>query len=381
MGPPLTRKLRVVTLLDRLRVGGAERFAVGLANNLDPERFDSILCTTRPDEDTYEELDLAGGPLRRLALDRSSRAALGSWSPLIRLIRTERVDVLHAHMHGSNIWAAVLGRALRVPVVIATEHSWSFQGRPLRKGLDRHVVGRFCDAFAAISAADRTRMIEVVGVPAERVPLMPLGLIPRAERPYGRLLRTELGIPPDAPVVSTLCMLRPQKALDVLIRAFREVVAEHREARLLIAGEGEERGLLEATIAETGLGSSVVLLGLVTDVGRVLRATDVYAQSSDWEGTPIVMLEAMSAGLPVVSTAVGGVPALLGDSCGLLVPPRDPVALGQAINKLLADPNARGEMGAAGRAQIAADYGFDHTVEAWQNLYTQLYARSRRGAR
>jgi hypothetical protein len=99
-------------------------------------------------------------------------------------------------------------------------HTTAFQGRPLRKGLDRHVVGRFCDAFAAISAADRTRMIEVVGVPAERVPLMPLGLIPRAERPYRRLLRTELGIPPDAPVVSTLCMLRPQKALDVLIRAF-----------------------------------------------------------------------------------------------------------------------------------------------------------------
>lgn len=373
----MSRRLRVVTLLDRVRVGGAERFAIGLAHNLDPERFDPILCTTRPDDDPYADLDLAGGPIRRLALDRRSRASLRSWAPLLRMIREERVDVLHAHMHGSNIWAAVLGRALRVPVVIATEHSWSFQGRPLRKALDRHVIGRLSHAFVAISEADRSRMIELVGVRPDRVRLMPLGIVPRAGSAGTRPLRAELGIPPDAPVVSVLSMLRPEKAIDVLIRAFAEVITEHPDARLLVAGEGEERDRLEATVAELRLGSSVILLGLVADVGRVLAATDVYAQSSDREGTPIAVLEAMNAGLPVVSTAVGGLPALLGTDCGVLVPPRDPAALGSAINKLLANPAARRELGSNGQAKAAADYSFADTVEQWQNLYTELYRRAR----
>lgn len=375
----MTDRLRVVTLLDRVRVGGAERFAIGLAGNLDPERFDSVLCTTRPDEDPLDHLDLAGAPLRRLALDRRSRASLRAWSPLLRMVREEGVDILHAHMHGSNVWAAVLGRALRVPVVIATEHSWSFEGRPLRKALDRHLVGRYCDAFTAISAADCKRMIERVGVPADRVRLMPLGIIPRADRSAAGCLRRALGIPAAAPVVSVLGMLRPVKALDVLIRAFPAVLAEHPEARLLIAGEGAERRRLEATIAALGLGSSVLLLGLVNDIAPVLAASDVYAQSSDSEGTPIAIMEAMNAGLPVVSTAVGGVPALVDASCGLLVPPRDPGALGLAINKLLADPQARCTLGTAGRARVA-DHGFQGTVEQWQNLYTELYQGSRRRA-
>ena len=377
MTPP-RRRLRVVTLVDRIRMGGAERFAVALANHLDPERFDSILCTTRPDEDRYEELDVPGTPVRRLALQRGSRASLTAWSPLVRLIREEGVDVLHAHMHGSNIWAAVLGRALRVPVVIATEHTWSFRGQPLRKALDRHVVGRFCHTFAAISETDRTRMVELVGVPAARVRLMPLGVVPRAGNPAAGGLRQELRIPDAAPVVATVGMLRPQKALDVLVRAFATVRAEHPDARLLIAGEGDERARLESVIADAGLGSAVVLLGLVADIGRVLDAADVYAQSSDFEGTPIAILEAMAAKLPVVSTAVGGVPALLGTSNGLLVPPRDPDALAAAISTLLADPAARHAMGAAGQATMSAGYGFDRTVHAWQDLYLELHDRAAR---
>jgi glycosyltransferase involved in cell wall biosynthesis len=208
---------------------------------------------------------------------------------------------------------------------------------------------------------------------------MPLGIIPRADRSTAGCLRRALGIPVAAPVVSVLGMLRPVKALDVLIRAFPAVLAEHPEARLLIAGEGAERRRLEATIATLGLGSSVLLLGLVNDIAPVLAASDVYAQSSDSEGTPIAIMEAMNAGLPVVSTAVGGVPALVDASCGLLVPPRDPAALGMAINKLLADPQARCTLGTAGRARVA-DHGFQGTVEQWQNLYTELYQGSRRRA-
>lgn len=369
-------RLRVVTLLDRLRVGGAERFAVALAESLDPDRFDSVLCTTRPDDDPYDALDLPGPPVRRLELARRSRASLIAWSPLVRLLREERVDVVHAHMHGSNLWGAVLGRLAGVPVVVATEHTWSFEGHPVRKLLDRRVVAPLSATVAAISAADRRRLVEVVGIPAERVRLMPLGLVPRAGGAGGRSLREELGVPASAPVVGVAGMLRPQKALDVLVRAFRAVLDEHPDARLLIAGEGEERGRLESAVEELALEDSVHLLGRVSDIGRLLAAVDVYALSSDFEGTPIALLEAMQAARPVVATAVGGVPALLGGDCGLLVPPRDPAALAIAINKLLADPALRRALGAAGQARVAADHGFPRAVEQWQDLYTELHTRA-----
>jgi glycosyltransferase involved in cell wall biosynthesis len=373
----MTRRLRVLTLIDRICMGGAERFAVALSAALDRDRFEPILCTSRAGGSTLEALDVPGGPVRHLALERRSTTSLLAWAPLVRLVRRERIEVIHAHMHGSNVWATVLGRALGVPVVLATEHTWSFEGRPLRKALDRHLVGRFASSFASISEADRHRMVEVVGVPAEKVPLMPLGLVPRA-RPQGRTIRDELGIGSDVPVVGTISVLRPQKALHVLLEAFAAVLRARPDARLLVVGDGPERTSLEALAADLGIAPSVTLLGFRTDVARLLAAFDVFALSSSFEGTPIAILEAMHAARPVVATAVGGVPVLLDGGCGLLVPPGDPPALAAALEKVLADPALAESVGRRAAERVAASYGFAHTVRAWENLYTELYERSRR---
>lgn len=370
-------RLRVLTLIDRTWMGGAERFAVALAAGLDRRRFEPILCTSRPGGVSLAELDVGGEPMRHLALDRRSTKSLLAWAPLVRLVRRERIEVVHAHMHGSNVWGTVLGRLLGVPVVVATEHTWSFEGRPVRKALDRHLIGRFASMFASISEADRQRMVDVVGIPAAKVRLMPLGLVPRT-RPSGPTIRDELGIASGAPIVGAIAVMRPQKALHVLLRAFAGVLRGRPDARLLIVGDGPERGRLEALAAELRIDAAVSFLGFRSDVSRVLDGVDVYAMSSDFEGTPIALLEAMHAARPIVSTAVGGVPALLGDDCGLLVPPGDPDALAAAVEKVLADPALAGSLGSTAAERVAAGYGFGRTVEQWQNLYTELYERSQR---
>jgi glycosyltransferase involved in cell wall biosynthesis len=372
------RRVRVVTLIDRVGVGGAERFAVGLAKGLDPAAFESTVCTSRP-SDPPDALGIPGAPVRHLPLRRRSTLDVRAWRPLVDLVRRGGVDVLHAHMHGSNTWAAALGALTRVPVVIATEHSWSYEGQPLRVAVDRHVVARLSSTFVAISAADRERMARVERIPEHRTRLMPLGLVPHAASPSPSGLRGELGLPAGALVVGTVASLSPPKAQHVLLEAFALLRRREPGAHLVVAGEGGERERLVDLARRLDLGPSVHLLGRRTDVPRVLRALDVFALSSEREGTPIAVMEAMQAGLPVVSTAVGGVPDLLGGG-GVLVPPHDPAALGGALADLAGDPGRRADLGDRARERAAGSFGFARTVADWQDLYRELLATGAPGA-
>ena len=243
-------KLRVLALVDRLGTyGGAERLAMQIAAGLDPERFDRTLCASRsPDQDrmagpaavALSELERAG--VGFLGLDRRSRLRVWAWRPLISLLRRRRIDVIHAHKFGSNLWGVVIGRLARVPVVIAHEHGWPNQGRGrfLRRFLDRHVIARGADAFVAVSRQDRRRMIELEGIRPVDVVVVPNG-IPDPPPHDGRDVRGELGIGSGDPVVGTVGFLRPPKALDVLIRSAQLLAPQFPRLKVLIVGDGGER--------------------------------------------------------------------------------------------------------------------------------------------
>ena len=153
--------------------------------------------------------------------------------------------MLHAHKFGSNVWAAVLGTLARTPAIVAHEHTWSFQGQPVRKLLDRRLIAARADAFLAVSEQDRRRMIEIEGIDPGKVIFVPNG-IPAAAGPSGADIRGELGDRcRDVPVVGTVCALRPQKALDVLLEAAAKLSGDLPALRVLIVGEGPERAGLE----------------------------------------------------------------------------------------------------------------------------------------
>jgi glycosyltransferase involved in cell wall biosynthesis len=183
--PSNDSRRRVVTLVGRPEVGGAERLAYEITARLDPDRYERTLCVSRPPLSADEDggfsqmrgaLEAAGA--RVLVLDRSSRSDLLAWRPLIRLLREERIDVLHSHMFGANVAACGLALAARVPVLVAHEHTWSFEGRPLRRLLDRELIARASDAFVAVSDADRRRMIEIEGIDPGDVVHIPNGIAP-----------------------------------------------------------------------------------------------------------------------------------------------------------------------------------------------------------
>ncbi len=374
------RKLRVVTLVDRPTVtGGAERLAVQVAARLDRDRFESILCASRRTDEPLLDRELAEAGVEVLALGRRSKLDLAAWRPLYR--RLGEVDVVHAHMFGSNVWGTVLGRVRRVPVVVAHEHTWSFEGRPLRRLLDRELVGRFADAFIAVAEDDRRKMIEVEGVDPDTIRLIPHG-IPDAEPGDGAAVRRELGIAGDDPVIGVVCELRAQKALEVLFAAAAQLRQQLPGLRVLVAGDGPERAHLEHEARRLGLDGTVQLLGIRRDVPALLDALDVAVLSSDYEGSPLSVMEYMAAGKPVVSTRVGGVPELVEDGVhGLLVEPRDPGALAAAIGRLLRDPAEGRRLGEQGRERQRRELSLDAMVRKVEGLYEELWLASPRRRR
>lgn len=375
-------RLRVLSLVDGVGTyGGAESTARRIAQGLDPDRYASTFCVTRWEplpEYAPALIELREAGVEFIGMERDSRFALKPWQALLAHMRAERFDIVHSHKFGSNAWAAVLCERARVPLFVPQEHTWSFEGKPQRKFLDRNLIARRADMFVASSALDERRMAEIVGIPPSKLRFIMPGIPPLAGPTPGRDVRAELGIPSDAPLVGVVATLRNQKALDILIRAAAQLRHEFPALRVIIVGGGEAqapgiKAELESLIDRLGLREVVSLLGNRSDVVDLLAALDVATLSSDFEGTPLSVFEYMAAGLPVVSTDVGGVgDVVVEGETGFLVPRRNPVALADAIALLLRDPKLARRMGAAGRKRQRAEFTMAASAKRVEKLYEEL---------
>jgi glycosyltransferase involved in cell wall biosynthesis len=379
------KRIRVVTLVDGIGAyGGGERLAREIAIRLDQQRFEVVFCVSRPvpaAELAAGREEIEGAGVRLDVLGRSSRGDLRTWLRAATAYRRWGVDVLHSHKFGSNVWGALLKGRMGSPHFVAHEHTWSFQGSPERKFLDRQLIARRADAFVAVSGPDRERMIELEGIPAAKVRLIPNGIPDPLPSQRSRGLRAELGIPAETPLLGAVATLRPQKALDVLIRAVAVLRPEFPTVQALIAGgdaDRVERARLEQVAVEAGVLDAVRLLGERDDVPDLLEALDVAVLSSDFEGSPLSVMEYMEAGLPVVATRVGGVPDVVEDGVtGTLVEPQDPPALALAVAELLRDPTRARAMGEAGRERRRRLFSIAATTAMVERLYEELAGESK----
>jgi glycosyltransferase involved in cell wall biosynthesis len=190
--------------------------------------------------------------------------------------------------------------------------------------------------------------------------------------------RRREGFAPTDVLFVCVAGLRPQKNLPLLLESFGRGPGSDPRARLLFVGDGELRKDLEGRIHAMGLQEKARLLGGRSDVPEVLNAADVFVLSSDWEGNPLSVMEAMAAGKPAVCTAVGGVPELVEDgSCGLLVPPGDAKALARAMRRMLEDHQTRAFMGEAAARRATKSFGLQAMTEAYEDLYGATLAKAR----
>jgi len=284
----------------------------------------------------------------------------------------EGVDIVHTHNPMALVYGAPAGKLARA-VVVHTKHGENPE-RHARRIVLRRALSVFADAFVAVSPKTADSARESRDVRERKLRIIPNGIdvgrfaTDGAARSTARL---ELGIPGDAWVIGTVGRLASEKNQVLLVKAVAGLLGEH--VRLVIVGDGPEAGAIARATAETGLQAWVHLAGARTDVPRFLAAFDVFALPSLSEGLPLVLLEAMATGLPVVASAVGGIPDVVEEGAtGMLVSPGD---VGELRARLvaLADDRARaGRMGARAREVARERYSLDTMAGSYMELYRQL---------
>jgi glycosyltransferase involved in cell wall biosynthesis len=220
----------------------------------------------------------------------------------------------------------------------------------------------------AVSGAVRRRLVEQDDVPPEKIAVIPNAVPANQNRASSaRPLPDELR---DGPLVGVLARLQPEKGVATFLKAAPRVVERAPRARFVVAGDGPLRAELQALVGRLGLEENVRFLGFRPDPWGLIGLLDVLVVPSQTEGAPLVVLEAMTSGVPVVASAVGGIPDQVRNGVdGVLVPPGDPAALGEAVLELLEDPGLARRMGAAGRRKSATDFSHAKMLERAMEVY------------
>lgn len=293
---------------------------------------------------------------------------------LARWFRSHRTQVVHTHNELPLIYAAPAGRLARLAVV-HSKHG--IVGVSRRAHWLRRAAARAADVFVAVSTATA----EVATTNRECAPaqlrVVTNGTdLSRFPAPHGERarIRAELGIPADARVLVTVGRLVPEKNHALLVRAVAPLLREDR--RLVLVGDGVLRDELRALVDATSGGRFVHLTGARQDVPALLASADAYVLSSDSEGLPVGLIEAWAAGLPVVATAVGGIPAALeNERTGILVPPGDEPALRTALARALEPDAALAQMAARGCRHAKETYSAEQMAAAYHSLYEACLRR------
>jgi glycosyltransferase involved in cell wall biosynthesis len=290
----------------------------------------------------------------------------GLWN-LWKLLRREKFDVIETFTHDSNMLALPLAWMARVPVRIATHHGIVAGIPHWRENLHAWMINNnIAQRIVAVSEMTRQKLLEE-GIKANRIVVIQNGIAPVPLEGVNKSeVRKEAGMGEDDLVLLAVGRLVYSKAHRVLIAAMPVVLQKFPNAKVGICGDGVLRADLEAQIQSLGLSDSVKLLGESDHVAKFLASADVFVLPSLWEGLSIALLEAMSAGLPIISTKVEGVTEVIVEGGnGLLVPIENTDALADAIIRLLADPQLRRKMGAAAKAQVLDFYTVDRMCEQY----------------
>lgn len=294
---------------------------------------------------------------------------------LARILRECQVLILHSHQFRAGLAASPIGRWSHVPLKLETAHVRETWRKGWLKGsyaIDR-LADRFVDHYIAVSYAIARYLTEEKHLPAGKVTVIHNGCDLQRFNPNhvpSRELRRSLGFGETDPVLVVLARLEPQKGHCVLLEALPSVRAEFPNVRLVCAGEGELRSKLEMQVRELGLEASVRFVGFQSNTEDWLALAEFTVLPSFYEGLPVVAVESLAAGKPMVATAVDGTPEIvLNGKTGLTVPAGKPRLLAEAICDLLRHPETRALMGRAGREWVLKGFSHRQQVEKTEELY------------
>lgn len=323
---------------------------------------------------------LAGLGIDVTVLDQRAMTVAACLKQLTQQIRSFRPTAVHVHRYRETVLAAAALWRRSDPPLVRTVHGlpepyqgWKAIKMAVYGGLERLAIRASGATLIAVSENTGTSLRRVF--PQATVHVVPNGITDRRVRPAREraAIRREWGIADDAPVIGFVGRLAPIKGADLFLQTAVRLSREFPSLRAVLVGEGEQRGELEAYAAGEGF-SGVRFLGHRDDVGDVLTAIDVVLMPSRHEGLPLVLLEAMAAGRPIVATAVGGIPEVVDGRSAWLVPPGSVDALTEATRTALTDP-----MRAAALAKTAQETVRRFTAEGMAERVIEVYRTMEEG--
>lgn len=375
--------MRILYLINRMSYGGAAAVVTQWSTWLAIAGHEVTVCALYSGGQFADRLRAEGIEVLQLSPERPNTSydfpgkyRLSLLIRVARLVSSGEYDVVHAHLFPTSVYVALTAAFIRGPCYVFSEHSVSNRRRnhKVLKLLDRAIY-RGYSRIVAVSRQVAEALAEWLPETREKTvvitnsvsPTPPSGTNTEADR-----IRQELSLSPDEPVILFAGRLVSEKGPDVLLDATRILFRSGRRPRVLIAGTGHLEASVRQRVEDDPELQDVSLLGLRKDVDILLRIADLLVIPSRWEGLPMILLEAMSIGTPVVASAVGGIPEVITSGVdGVLVPPERPDALAAAVGRLLETPLDRADLGLAGRRRLLSEFTSDVVLPRLVRVYEE----------
>lgn len=379
--------VRLLWLLDTVGIGGAEALVLPFARRLDRSRYALTVAALNPRDGETMEAGLRELGVDLVGLHARSLRDRAAFRRLRALAAERQIELVHSHLTFSAMWGSALSRLTGVPS-IASLHVTPFATRQFfptlrhrlatdaRDWLMRKMLARWSSRVVTVSESLRqTYLAPPAGLPPSKVEVIHNGIelakFARDRHATRAELERAFDIPASAPIAVTVAVLRPAKGIEVLLEAVRHIPG----ACFLIIGDGPSRGDFERLAATLGVTDRIRWAGYRTDVHTLLAGADLFVHPSLTDAFPTVLLEAAAAGLPVVSSNVGGIPEIvLPGQTGRLIPPGDAAVLAASISNVLADRAALRAMGERAREHAMRNFSVDGWVERMTALYDEVLA-------
>lgn len=367
------QKTKIMHVVLEMDLGGLQRIVNLLIKKSNKEQFIPYLCC----------LDRGGLFYEQISSDSIKKYVLGRkpvpfdfrmFVKLVKIIKENRIDIIHSH-NGCSMYAALAGRMCGVKGVIHTDHGRLVPDRPTAILEDR-LASYLMDRFIGVSEGLTEYLASTVKIRRKSLATIINGVDSNKFTPlnskekYAR--RLELGFDPDAMIIGTICRLDPIKNLNTLIDSVPSISRNIPNCQIVIVGDGLEEKRLRERVRRLNIDTKVVFSGRVADVERLLPVFDLYVNTSISEGTSVTILEAMSCGLPIVASSVGGNVKLINNSNGVLFPFDRADLFQESIISLLNNPKALESMGRQSRDSVKQRFSFDQVVEHYTKLYLAL---------
>jgi len=367
------RPIRILHIIGQLQGGGCETQLLGMCRRLDRQRFDSSICWYGPMANELDEEFRSAG-VRTIFFNKFSMPLWKFFLTLRQRIKDVSPDIVHTWLTSANFWGRWAAVTCGVPQIVASERSL-LTGRQLIPGISERLLANRSHRLANSKVAAKS-VERYSGLPAERIRIVynAVSLEP-CDRAVARAeIRRELGVPVSSTLALMIAHLRPGKNYPMFVRTAARVCRERSDVVFLSLGDGPLRGELNDLVQSLGVQNNVRFVGERRDIHRWLAAADLFCFTTDFEAFPNSVLEAMMAGLPVVSTGFSSMDELQGGQRNaVIVPFDDDQAMAREILALLDDPARRQQLGESGRSWVSQRYTWDALIRTMEAFYQGLH--------